>query len=696
MAIDPIIQKKANDIRTKVYGIEVREDLASGLEVISRQVVDNSEKQRVLEGKQNNVETQFQEVIDETTGKDVISAPELIAARDGEKSLSSRLYRDKSKADGIFKNLSFSPATNIIKKAFESAEPAYLDNIGDGYLYGSNSRNLYRKNSLESDWELVKSFANQDAINGIRPLGDGEVLILRSTDGLWKSSGWSTNPLTASWKQVLVTNGRVTPFSVETNPQNGWVTATTYINGDMTNARYVWLSKDNGNTFKVIFDIMNYDSDINQAHAHFHFAVMDAYHNETTPRIWISYHKTADDPTNNIAPVKRVKYSDNAGVSWADFSNADYQPVAAIATPAGVIFGSDESIVGVYIVRRKENPSNMKYELFYAFRENIEGIFGWAMKAIKGEDGAYHMAFRSSVGGFPAFVITTDGVRIAETLRIEPSSSSANVTIVDIVEFKGKLLATYYDSATSSIARGLISDKPERGIPEENDNGALRGGLAGPLGVSGGIGSKSDMLGTSFGANSLSALRGVSVGEMALSGAEGVAVGSTSLASGNGVAFGKNAKTDNGVSVGRSSVSISDGTSIGPSSKTIAENVAIGSFADAQKPQSVAIGRLAKVDKDYGVAIGALSSATGTGSVAIGRNSKAAHDFAVALGYGVNTTAGNQFKVGNKHIEFDNFINPSTRPVNGSRLFSRLNSNGKTELCVLFPTGSPVVIATEA
>ncbi|WP_373706121.1 M14 family metallopeptidase [Jeotgalibaca porci] len=84
MAINPKIKKKAEDIRNKIFGSEVRESLASGIEAISEDV-------EATIGRQNYVEEQFQDVLDETTGKDVISAPELIAARNGKSNLKTRL-----------------------------------------------------------------------------------------------------------------------------------------------------------------------------------------------------------------------------------------------------------------------------------------------------------------------------------------------------------------------------------------------------------------------------------------------------------------------------------------------------------------------------------------------------------------------------------------------------------------------------
>ena len=84
MAVDPKIKQKAEDIRKKIFGSEVRESLASGLEGMSEDVES-------IKGRQDTVESTFQSVIEETTGKDVISAPEIIAARGGHDNLSQRL-----------------------------------------------------------------------------------------------------------------------------------------------------------------------------------------------------------------------------------------------------------------------------------------------------------------------------------------------------------------------------------------------------------------------------------------------------------------------------------------------------------------------------------------------------------------------------------------------------------------------------
>lgn len=74
MAIPETIKKLANDIRTKIYGREVRESLAKGIEEAGN-IADETR------ARHEKIERQFQSVLDETTDKDFNSAPEIKAAR---------------------------------------------------------------------------------------------------------------------------------------------------------------------------------------------------------------------------------------------------------------------------------------------------------------------------------------------------------------------------------------------------------------------------------------------------------------------------------------------------------------------------------------------------------------------------------------------------------------------------------------
>lgn len=88
--VPALIRQYADDVRTKTYGQEVREAQARNAEVaglIASEAVDitNETKER-----QNTVESQFNAVQQEMTDKDVISAPEIIAARGNNDTLSGR------------------------------------------------------------------------------------------------------------------------------------------------------------------------------------------------------------------------------------------------------------------------------------------------------------------------------------------------------------------------------------------------------------------------------------------------------------------------------------------------------------------------------------------------------------------------------------------------------------------------------
>ena len=97
--VPALIRKYADNVRTKTYGQEVREAQARNAEVaglIASEAVDISNETK---GRQDNVEIQFNSVQQELTDKDPISAPEIIAARGGEPTLSDRLDKEKQEVN---------------------------------------------------------------------------------------------------------------------------------------------------------------------------------------------------------------------------------------------------------------------------------------------------------------------------------------------------------------------------------------------------------------------------------------------------------------------------------------------------------------------------------------------------------------------------------------------------------------------
>lgn len=70
------INNELNKIKKAIHGKDVRGSIHDGIEKINEEVEGTT-------GRQDSVEAQFQSVLDETTGKDVISAPEINAAKVG-------------------------------------------------------------------------------------------------------------------------------------------------------------------------------------------------------------------------------------------------------------------------------------------------------------------------------------------------------------------------------------------------------------------------------------------------------------------------------------------------------------------------------------------------------------------------------------------------------------------------------------
>lgn len=97
--VPALIRKYAENVRTKTYGQEVREAQARNAELaglIAGEAVNTSNETK---SRQETVETQFNSIQQELTNKDPISAPEIIAARGGEPTLSARLEKDQQEVN---------------------------------------------------------------------------------------------------------------------------------------------------------------------------------------------------------------------------------------------------------------------------------------------------------------------------------------------------------------------------------------------------------------------------------------------------------------------------------------------------------------------------------------------------------------------------------------------------------------------
>lgn len=95
MAMTPEVSDLVNKIKTEQSANKMRGYIADGLKSTNEKAVNTDGRQDVLRSDFVSLGNQFKDVIDSTTGKDVISAPEIIAARSGEIDLNARLTKNE-------------------------------------------------------------------------------------------------------------------------------------------------------------------------------------------------------------------------------------------------------------------------------------------------------------------------------------------------------------------------------------------------------------------------------------------------------------------------------------------------------------------------------------------------------------------------------------------------------------------------
>lgn len=141
--VPSLSRKYADNVRTKTYGQENRESIARSAEytaLIASEAVNISNETK---GRQDNIETRFSSVQQELTDKDVISAPEIIAARNNKATLGQRLDETDEKLEQTETGLSnlevrsipFSNSDGAVTRALNTAL-TYIDRTN--IVYGND------------------------------------------------------------------------------------------------------------------------------------------------------------------------------------------------------------------------------------------------------------------------------------------------------------------------------------------------------------------------------------------------------------------------------------------------------------------------------------------------------------------------------------------------------------------------------
>ena len=176
--VPALIRKYADNVRTKTYGQEVREAQARNAEVaglIASEAVDISNETK---GRQDNVEIQFNSVQQELTDKDPISAPEIIAARNGEPTLSDRLDKENQEINTQLAHIALDITTLGAK-----ADANFYDEVTQKYY----------TDSTKTTESFDNAFVFRNAVNFLNENGGGTIYVPAGKYCFRNQIFWKTN-----------------------------------------------------------------------------------------------------------------------------------------------------------------------------------------------------------------------------------------------------------------------------------------------------------------------------------------------------------------------------------------------------------------------------------------------------------------------------------------------------------------------
>ena len=444
--------------------------------------------------------------------------------------------------------------------------------VVDGRLVGRIGVALYEQ--VGGVWQPLAALPAGASATSVRRAGD-EVVVARLNDGLWRSSGWSTDPATATWSQVLSLTDSdcdILPWGLDAYGDT--VLVCEYAVNPRTNSRFAWLSTDAGLTFSPVVDL---DAEYpGQATAvHWHAAAIDPW----TGRLWLS---NGDDP-------KCLWYSDD-GSTWVRHNeewSADYTVI--VAARDGILLGTDSHPDGVFRIGRTEPPPQP--EQIYSIVTSAIDMSHVAFRGFRDDAGVVYIAFAALSGYVGEVVGSLTGRRVNRIWRDPTTSASDNTGPRSVFVHDDGLTLRLLHAAQN---QRLDSAKPSPGAIEQvSDSGRVLGGDSGSL--------------TKRPSNRNLA---VGLGSKCL-GSSGVAIGPLSETDGAqrsiAVGYGAKALNTNAVVIG------------GDANASGTNGVLIGQGITDEKSSVVLIGQSASGGQDGVVGIGNAVTARGIRCVAVGR-----------------------------------------------------------------------------
>jgi hypothetical protein len=233
------------------------------------------------------------------------------------------------------------------------------------YLFAKNGGSLYQSSDDGATWAKIYAFPGSN-VYAMNETKQGECLVSLKNGAHYRSTGWSTNHLTATWTLVFTTLGQPgqgnwamksenfgTNGVIVTNEYGAQTSAGTEA-GDAGKARRVWYSADDGLTWKVIFDLSTVGLVQYPIGVHVHSC---CYH-ETDDRIYVTYgDNTGKGQAVGGDNFLQMAFSDDRGTTWqwwpipTDFFTG-MQFVNILVNDANIVLMPDGTPYGINIIPR--------------------------------------------------------------------------------------------------------------------------------------------------------------------------------------------------------------------------------------------------------------------------------------------------------------------------------------------------------
>lgn len=521
----------------------------------------------------------------------------------------------------------------------------------DDALWGLSAENtsLYKSYDFGETWEKASSSIGSSGVWKILPTGDGEILAL-SGGALFKSQGFSTNPLTATWSMKLQKAQDTTAMFLKFGFDgfDNKFAVTHYSAEKRADSRYVWLSTDYGETWDIVYDSNTFSPE-HGPNSHIHALCYDKWYD----RFYFA---------EGHSSIVGIYYSDDDGQNWSlavDEINGSRRSPAfttMTATDFGIVCGTDGHPNGIWIMRRDVNPSTVNFEYAGAWSKDTNGVIGFADHSFRDPDtGIVYVGFgRENSAKYD----------VVPNVIFAVGSAGANIVyqnntkrVYAVFAAKGKLFAKIgagaadnkWIKADLSKYTGVpvdpirAADRGNLGIGEGQytDNLSMRAGVGSQVGSNGSV---------ALGVRAVAGNQGdtvVGTDAIAVTGDNNVIVGFKAKGSTRSAVLGANAEASGAwsVAVGHSSsVGLKGGVSIGYRSSARA-GVAIGQDSVSAAPaESVAIGKQSSANG--GIAMGYLSSQTGNRSNIIGANASVNGSNSTGFGDGVEIVGSGNTAIG--------------------------------------------------